>query len=115
MAFGAHVSDQYADAHGLDKRKVIAIITRYILANQHIHILERIPVVQVDIPVPLRASAVVYAAIAGQPIAQAEDLSGITADIYRFEIDLAENNNGDLQVMRGQWQTVPIGAFLIGN
>jgi len=115
MSFDVYVSDKYRDGRGLDKGAAIAIVTRYILANQQIYLLQRVPVVQVDMPSPMRATAVVYAAIAGQPIVQAEDLSRIEADVYRFEIALAENADGDLQVTRGDWQSVPMASFLLGN
>lgn len=114
MAFNSYISDAYADERGLDKDATMAIVTRYILANQSIHVLERVPVVEVEIPAPMRATAVVYAALAGQPITGVEDLSRITADVYRFEIDLAENAAGDLEVTRGNWRPAPISDFLIG-
>lgn len=113
--FNTHVADRYGDEQGLDKPTVVAIAARYLLANQSVHVLERVPTVQVAFPVPLQATAVVYAAIAGQPIAQATDLARVKAEVYRFEIEVAENAAGALEVVQASWQPAPIAAFLVGD
>lgn len=112
-SFTDYVSDDYMDDRGLSKDEVQAIITRYILANQRIHILKRVAKISVD--EPDRARAVVYAAMAGQPVSGPEELPSITADIYRFEIELRPTEDGTFRVTRGDWRPVGPEQFLIGR
>jgi hypothetical protein len=111
--FRDYVADAYTDERGLDKNAVIGMVTRYILANQRIHVLTRVAEIRVDDAGD--ASATVYAAMAGQPMATAGDLARMRADVYRFEIRLAEGAGGALQVVRGDWQAVPAADFLLGD
>lgn len=112
-AFGGYIADVYADARSFTKQEILGIITRYILANQRIHIFKRVANIQVH---ELgHASAVVYAAMAGQRVTSANDLALITADIYRFDIDLATDEAGELQVTRADWKPVPMEDFLSGE
>ncbi|MCG6860055.1 MAG: hypothetical protein LJE70_02020 [Chromatiaceae bacterium] len=112
-SFEDYVADDYTDDRGLDKKDVLAIIARYILANQSIYILERIASVRIDDQ--HNARAVVYAAIAGQPVSDAEDLVHVTADFYRFEIDLRAGEDGVFRTRRGNWKPVGPEHFLIGR
>ena len=112
--FREYVADDYRDGRGLDKDAALAVVTRYILANQRIHVLTRVAEIRVD-GANGGASAIVYAAMAGQPMATAGDLARVTADVYRFEIRLDEGADGALQVVRGDWQAVPIADFLLGD
>lgn len=113
LSFGDYVADHYADDRGLTKDEVLAIIARYILANQRIHILKRVAAVRIDDP--QHAHAVVYAAMAGQPVSGPEDLARITADVYRFEIDLSAGEDGSFRVTRGEWRPVGPEQLLIGR
>jgi hypothetical protein len=112
-SFGDFVTDDYSDDRQLSKQDVLAIIARYILANQHIHILERVASIQIlD---PQNAHAVVFAAMAGQPVSGPDELARISADVYRFEIDLRAGENGTFRTRRGDWRPVSPEQFLIGR
>jgi hypothetical protein len=112
-SFKDYVADDYKDAHGLRKDEVLAIVARYILANQHIHILKRIASIRIDDP--SNAHAVVYAAIAGQPMSGAQDLVNIRADIYRFEIGLRTGEDGVFRAVSAEWRPVSPEQYLIGR
>jgi len=111
--FDEYVADDYSDARGLQKKDVLAIVTRYILVNQHIHILKRIASVRVEDSGD--AHAVVYAAMAGQPVSGPEDFARIKADFYRFEIDLSTGDDGDFRTRSGDWKPVAPDQFLLGR
>ncbi len=111
--FDDFVADGYEDERGLTKSEVLGIIARYILANQRIHILKRVASIRVDDA--HHAQAVVYAAMAGQPVSGPEDLARITADFYRFEIDLSAGKDGVFRVTRGDWRPTGPEQFLIGR
>ena len=112
-SFEDYVMDDYDDDRGLSKEEVLAIIQRYILANRSIHILKR--VVSVEIGDPGTAHAVVYTAMAGQPVSSAQDLAGVNADFYRFEIELRAGEDGVYRTSRGDWRPVAPQQFLIGR
>lgn len=112
-SFKDYVADDYKDAHGLRKDEVLAIVARYILANHRIHILKRIASVRIDDP--SNAHAVVYAAMAGQPVSGPQDLVNIRADIYRFEIDLQTGEDGVFRTINGDWRPVGPEQYLIGR
>jgi hypothetical protein len=112
-SFEDYVADEYADDRGLSKKDVLAVVARYILGNKQIHILERTAAIRIDNP--RHAHAVVYAAMAGQPISGAGDLAHITADVYRFDVDLAASEDGVFRVIRGEWKPVSPEQFLIGR
>ena len=112
-AFDEYVADDYRDDRGLDKEQVLAIIARYILANRNIYILERVASILIDDP--SKAHAVVYVAMAGQPVSNPDDLALVTADFYRFEIDLQAGEDGIFRTVRGDWESVGPEQFLIGR
>jgi hypothetical protein len=111
--FDDYLTEDYEDERGLTKQEVLAIVTRYILANQRIYVFKRVAEVRIDDPA--HAHAVVYAAMAGQPVSAPEDLARINADIYRFEIDLVADANGQYRVIRGAWRPAGPEALQIGQ
>jgi len=112
-SFDDYVADDYSDDRGLSKEDVLGIIGRYILSHKSIHILDR--VASIDIDEAGNARAVVYAAMAGQPINDPKDLMQLTADVYRFEIDLQPGEDGVFRTRRGDWKPVSPEQFLIGR
>lgn len=112
-ALGDFVADDYRDDRGLDKPQLVAVGVRYILANQRIFVLERVALVEVQ--GPGSAHARVYAAIAGRPMSGPQDLLRVTADIYRFDLDLRADADEVLRVHRLDWQAVAPREFLTGQ
>jgi len=53
--------------------------------------------------------------MAGQPINDPKDLMQLTADVYRFEIDLQPGEDGVFRTRRGDWKPVSPEQFLIGR
>ncbi len=115
LDFRTYVADAYQDSHGLNKKAVLGLIARYLLAHQQVYLLTRVPQVRIDREMPLEAQAIIYAAMAGQPIGSAQELAGIRADTYRFALEIAEQEDGELAVVSGRWQSVPTANFLLGN
>ncbi len=112
-ALGDFVADDYRDDRGLDKPQLVAVGVRYILANQRIFVLERVAVVEAQGPGSARAR--VYAAIAGRPMSGPQDLLRVTADIYRFDLDLHADADEVLRVHRLDWRAVGPQEFLTGQ
>lgn len=103
------ISEKYADSQGQDKKTVEAVLRYYFLRNESIHLLTRIR--QIGFPRPDIAQADVMVAMAGQPIADAGQLERLRADLHRFEITLAREND-EWKVIRAEWRRAEPGDFL---
>ncbi len=102
------ISDKYADSQGQDKKAVEAILRYYFLRNETIYLFTRVQ--SIGFPEPARAEAVVLVAMAGQPMAGAEDVARLRADLHRFEITLVREDR-DWKVVRAEWRRAEPGDF----
>jgi hypothetical protein len=96
-----YISERYADEDGRDRRAIEGILRLYVLRHDAIHLLTRID--SVAFPQPKRAKAVVYVAMAGRPIAASDDLRSFNANLYRFELEFAEEGK-QWRVARAAWR-----------
>ena len=80
------ISEKYADEQGQDKRAIENLLRLHFLRNESVHLFAHIQ--SVTLPQPDRAQAIVLVAMAGVPIASAQELPALRADLHRFEIDL---------------------------
>lgn len=103
------LSERYADAHGNDRRAIEGILRGHFLRHQSIHLLTR--VAAIALPAPGRAQATIYVAMAGRPVATAEELVRLKADLYRFDLFL-EKEGGEWRVLRAEWRPAELGDFL---
>jgi hypothetical protein len=103
------VSEKYSDSQGQDKKAIEAILRYYFLRNETIHLFTRVQ--QIAIPQPEIAQAIVMVAMASQPIAGAEELKRLRADLHRFDITLAREN-GEWKVTRAEWRRAEFADFL---
>ncbi len=108
-AMKEHVSEAYADAQGNDKRAIAQLVAFHLLRNQSVYLLTR--VVSVAIEAPGQGSAEVLVAMAGTPIAGPEALVGLRADLYRFDLRLAEEPGGEWRVRSAEWRPAAVDDF----
>lgn len=104
-----YVSERYADAEGRNRRTVEGILRLYLLRHEAIHLFTRID--SIALAAPHRASAVVYVAMAGRPIASAAQLLDFNANLYRFELGLAEEGN-EWRVVSAAWRPAEPADFV---
>ena len=102
------ISENYADDQGQNKRAIENLLRLQFLRNETVHLYAHIQ--SVTLPQPDRARASVLVAMAGVPIASAQDLSLLRADLHRFEIDFARENK-TWRVQRAAWQRAELGEF----
>lgn len=107
--FDAYLADDYSDSRGLTRRETLGVVTRYILAHRSIHVFQRVR--RLEVRDSRHARAVVLAALAGSPVNGPEDLARLNADLYRFEIELADEGEG-FRVTSAAWQPVGLEALL---
>ena len=103
------ISETYADDQGQNKRAVEGLLRVHFLRNQSVHLFSRIE--SVTLPQPDRGRAVVLVAMAGVPIASEAELSGMRADLHRFEIDVVREDR-DWRVQRVTWYRAELADFL---
>jgi hypothetical protein len=108
-ALGDHVSDAYRDAHRNEKREVVQLAALHLLRNQAVYTFSRIQSLEVDEPGRARVQALV--ALAGRPIPDAEALVTVRADLYRFDVRLAEEEPGVWRVVAADWKPATLSDF----
>ena len=105
-AFKAVVSERYQDERGFDKRDLAAYVTFHVMRHTHRRFFARVR--SVEIRDSGRAEAVVVAAISGREVGGIEELAGLHGDVYKIDMDLDDEGDGDWRVVWAQWKrTVP--------
>jgi len=103
------LSERYQDEQGQNKRAVENLLRLQFLRNESLHLFARTQ--SVTLPQPERAQAVVLVAMAGVPIASAQELAAVRADLHRFEIDFVLEGK-QWRVQRAVWRRAEVGEFL---
>ncbi len=103
------LSEKYAGAGELDRAGVVRLLQVHFLRAQDIHLLVRVPAIHVQ--GEDRAEATVLAAMASSPIAAPQQLAGLSAELMRFELQLALED-GKWKVLSATWSPASAGDFL---
>jgi len=103
------ISKRYTDEQGQNKRAIEALLRLHILRNETVHVYAHIQ--SVTLPQADRAQATVLVAMAGVPIASAQDLPALVADLNRFEIEFVHEGRV-WRVQRAAWRRAEPGEFL---
>ena len=103
------IADDYSDAQGHDRKAMENLIRLHVLRHQSVHLFTRIrDIVLTD---PDHATVSVAAALAGRPMASADQLIGLNADLYRFDFTLIRRGRDDWQVLRAAWERAKLDDF----
>ena len=106
----AMVSEQYSDGQDNDRQAILGLLTYHFLRHQSIHLLTR--VTTIEFPEPGQASVSVYVAMAGRPIPDVDALTGLRADLYRFDFRLREGGESGWLVTGAAWRPAETADFL---
>ena len=101
-AFKAVISESYQDERGFDKRDLAAYVTFHVMRHTHRRFFARVR--SVEIRESGRAEVVVVAAISGREVASVEELVGLHGDVYKIDLDLDDEGDGDWRVVWAQWR-----------
>ncbi len=96
------ISESYSDERGRDKADVSAILTAYYLRRGSIYVLTRVR--SLELQENGRARASVFAGLARAPTLDFGELSRPQADIYVFDLELAEEEDKNWRVTRAAWR-----------
>jgi hypothetical protein len=105
----AAVSAQYADNEGNDKQQVVSQVRVQFLLHPNLYLVAKIT--SIECPEPGQASVGVYAAMASVPAGVLPDLRNLSADVYRFELTLADED-GTWRVRRAAWHPATVKDLL---
>ena len=97
--FADLVGAGYRDARGNDREQLVRLVRGYFIANQRVEIVSRVD--DVALEGADAARAVVHAGMLGRRTG-AELLGGFDADLYRFELELV-NDDGDWRIIGAEW------------
>jgi len=95
-----HISDQYADHHGNDKKAIQGLFQFQIIRNQKINIFSVVRDLQVE---GRFASAEISTAMASREVDLSEESNRLRADSHRFSVAFAEED-GEWKVRSVTWQ-----------
>lgn len=103
------ISDRYRNDEGQDKRTLLQFVSYLLMRNQSIHLFTRVP--SIRFPQARRAEVTAYVATAGRPIDRADDLFGLSADLYRVDFSAEDEGEGDWKVVAATWRPAEMGDF----
>lgn len=105
----AAVSDQYTDADGNKKDQIAQLVRVQFLLHRNLYLVAKLS--SVECPEPSRAEVVVYAAMASVPGGGVPELTKLSADVYRFELTMADED-GEWRVVRASWSPATVRDLL---
>jgi hypothetical protein len=109
--FSEHISQQYKDRHHANRQGVMRSLLGYFHRNKNIHLFTRIRNIEINEQDPDLARASVNVAMTGTQVDSAEQLLLLKATIYRFDIDL-RNEEELWMITSADWKKIPAKEFL---
>lgn len=103
------ISDQYRDSSGADERALRQLAVAHFLRNRSVYTLTRIRAL--EFPEPTRASVAALVALAAQPLPESGDPRELRADLYRFALELVEEEPGVWRIRSASWHTAQWADF----
>jgi hypothetical protein len=104
------ISTHYADEADRDRRAIVGLLRDRFLESQAIYLLTRIQ--RLALPEPARAEATLLVAVGGAPIDSEADISALRADLYQFDLVLADEGAEGWKVIRAAWRRKQTGGLL---
>lgn len=96
------ISETYGDGEGRTKSELAGLLAYHFFRHRTIHLFTVVR--EAEETAPGRIDAVVFVAMAGRPVTRMEDLFGIRADLYRFEIICSREAKKIWRVVRASWR-----------
>jgi hypothetical protein len=105
---GRLLSERYIDKDQNDRAAVMGLLRLQLLARGSVHLLTRVSAV--EFPERARARVSLLAAMTSLPLAGPAELAKTRADLYRFDLTLAEES-GDWRVVSAAWTPARVEDF----
>ncbi len=104
------ISEHYRDRQGRTRQDLHSVIRYQYLRHKSVYLLTRIE--DLELQPPVRARLVVLGAMASAPILDPGALRAARADVYRFDLELADEGGGEWRVVSAAWRPAGIDDFL---
>jgi hypothetical protein len=105
----ALIADAYRDSDGRDKQQLLRLLGGYLLANRSIHLL--LQVEEIELVGEGTARVRLFAALAGRPFADLDELFSLRAGLYRFDFELILEDTA-WRLIDARWQRASREDFL---
>jgi hypothetical protein len=105
----AAISEQYADAESNKKEQIAAVVRVQFLLHPNLYLVVKLS--SVECPEATRAQVVLFAAMASVPAGSVPDLRKLSADVYRFDLTMVDEE-GEFRVVRAAWSPATVGDLL---
>ncbi len=105
------ISEEYSDAAGRDKTALKGVVLQYFLRNEAIYARTSVRELELADP-PDSAHVGVTAALAGAPIADVGELETLNADLFRFDLVLAREEDGKWRARSVRWRRAQLRELL---
>jgi hypothetical protein len=102
------ISEDYEDAHGRSQQDLHSLILYHHFRQKQIYLFTRVE--ELELAEPGAAELVLLAAMAGSPAADLEALRDVRTDIYRFDLEL-HDEDGDWRVVSADWRPAALDDF----
>ncbi len=102
------ISESYRDPEGRTRQLLKALLVRHFLAHRTLGVMATLRHVEIGEPATT-ARAEVLAALTATSDAEFSSLKNIDADIYRFDLELAKEADGEWRIVRAGWRPADAG------
>ena len=105
----AAVSEQYSDEEGNKKEQIVGYLRAQFILRQNLYLVVKLS--SLECPEPGGARVVAFAAMAATSGGALPDLRNLSADVYRFDIRMADED-GVWRVVGADWSPATIKDLL---
>ncbi len=105
----AAISDGYADGDGNTKEQLVGYLRGQFVLRQNLYLVVKLS--SLECPEPAQAKVVAFAAMAATSGGRLPDLRSLSADVYRFDIRMAEEA-GVWLVVGAEWTPATVRDLL---
>lgn len=98
----AAISARFASAEVPDRASALALLRGHFLRRPRLYLFTRIVSLEIETPGQAKVSSIV--AMAAVPLPSARNLVGAGADVYRFDLSLAEETGGAWRITHANWE-----------
>lgn len=85
------LNEDYRDQQGNDKARITSLMRALFFRHKNIHLFTKID--EIHFPTSENASVSLFVAMTGSVVTDVSMLSGLRAQIYRFELELIKNDD----------------------
>ena len=105
----AAISEQYSDEDGNRKEQLVGYLRAQFILRQNLYLVVKLS--SLECPEPGRARVVAFAAMAATSGGALPDLRNLSADVYRFDLRMADED-GVFRVVGADWSPATVKDLL---